>query len=101
VPSEWYDNFPNTILESFAFKKCVVATNIGSLKEIVIDKETGLLFELKNIEDLKEKIKLLFDNERLPVSYGGKAYEKLMQDFSADMHYTKLIELFNKIITSY
>ena len=32
VPSEWYDNFPNTILESFAFRKCVVATNIGSLK---------------------------------------------------------------------
>ena len=44
VPSEWYDNFPNTILESFAFKKCAIATNTGSLKELVIDNETGLLF---------------------------------------------------------
>ena len=27
VPSEWYDNFPNVILESFAYKKAVIATD--------------------------------------------------------------------------
>ena len=35
VPSEWYDNFPNVILESFAYKKAVIATDFGSLPELV------------------------------------------------------------------
>ena len=72
VPSEWYDNFPNTILESFAFKKCAIATNTGSLKELVIDNETGLLFRIKDIPDLKSKIAYLFGNETICQNLGGK-----------------------------
>jgi hypothetical protein len=43
VPSENYDNFPNTVLESFAFRKPVIATNLGSLRETIIHEETGIV----------------------------------------------------------
>jgi glycosyltransferase involved in cell wall biosynthesis len=101
VPSEWYDNFPNTILESFAFKKCVIATNTGSLKELVIDNETGLLFKSKDIPDLKSKIAYLFGNESICQNLGENAFNKLMNEYSAQEHYTKLINLFKKVIENY
>ena len=51
VPSECYDNFPNTVLESYAYKKPVIASNLGSLKDMVVDTETGLLFNVKDAVD--------------------------------------------------
>ena len=98
VPSEWYDNFPNTILESFAFKKCVVATNTGSLKEIVIDNETGLLFKLKDAGDLREKLEYLFSNETICRQLGENAFRKLTDEYSANLHYCSLIKLFGQVV---
>jgi glycosyltransferase involved in cell wall biosynthesis len=101
VPSEWYDNFPNTILESFAFKKCVIATNIGSLKEIVIDNETGLLFKIREVADLKNKIAYLFCNKAISQNLGENAFNMLNKQFSEDKHYSQLINLFEQVIENY
>ena len=98
VASEWYDNFPNTILESFAFRKCVIATNTGSLKEIVIDNETGLLFSLKDIMDLRKKVEYLFRNETICRQLGENAFNKLNNEYSENRHYCALINLFNQVI---
>ena len=48
IPSIWYDNLPNTALESFQYSKPVIASNIGSLPELVIDGENGYLFNPAN-----------------------------------------------------
>ena len=45
VPSQWYEGFPMVILEAYACGTPVIASRIGSLKEIVQHNRTGLLFE--------------------------------------------------------
>ena len=45
------DNFPNTILESFAFGTPVVAFNTGGIKDLV-SKKTGYLANYKSVNDL-------------------------------------------------
>ena len=94
MPAEIYDNFPNTVLESYAFKKCVLATNVGSLKEIVTDNETGVLFDLKDVVSLKQKLDDLFGNKQKCIELGLNAFNKLNRDYSAEKHYQKLIQLF-------
>jgi glycosyltransferase involved in cell wall biosynthesis len=42
VPSLWYEGFPMAIVEAFACATPVIASNIGSLPEIVEDGATGL-----------------------------------------------------------
>lgn len=101
VPSEWYDNFPNTLLESFAFKKCAIATNTGSLKELVIDNETGLLFKLKDVEDLRSKVTQLLNNEALCRELGSNAFDMLNKEYSSEVHYTKLNNLFSHVVENY
>jgi len=95
VPSLWYENLPNTVLESYAFKKCVIATNIGSLKYVVKDKETGLLFEHSNIYDLARKAEYLFEFENEALQMGRKAWEEAKNVYGANAHYEKLMEVFS------
>src|SRR5262249_16697022 len=101
VPSEWYDNFPNTVLESFAFKKCVVATDTGSLRELVVSNETGFLFRLKDARDLADKIACLFNDMGLCRNLGENAFSRLNSEYSAEKHYDTLINLFAATIAKY
>lgn len=97
TPSEWYDNLPNAILESYAMKKCVVATKIGSLTENIIDGETGLLFEYKNVDNLRGKVKYLFDNPYEAMRMGENARKKIDTKFSVKKHIDSLLETFIEV----
>ena len=98
VPSEWYDNLPNSILESYAMHKCVVATNVGSLTENILDKKTGLLFNYKDAEDLKAKITYLFEHPEKAKEYGEMARRQIDTKFSIENHVNQLNEVFNKVV---
>lgn len=98
VPSEWYDNFPNAILESFAFKKPVVATNIGSLPELVVDGETGLLFKYADENDLAKKLECLFSNKQFACDMGMRAFTKVLTQYGPQTHYDRLISLFRNVV---
>lgn len=98
VPSEWYDNFPNVILESFAYKKAVIATDFGSLPELVVNNETGLTFKYADINDFKKKIKYMFEHPSETKKMGDIAYNRMISMYSPTQHYNQLIKLFNQII---
>ena len=62
VPSVWYENQPNVIIESFAYGKPVVCSNVGGMAEMVRDGVDGLLFKPNDPYDLRRKIEYLLDN---------------------------------------
>ena len=95
IPSIWYDNLPNTALESFRFSKPVIASNIGSLPELVEDGVNGYLFTPGNSMELAEQIRLLDLDERVE-QMGKASNERLASNFSPEVHYERLIGLFHK-----
>lgn len=95
VPSIWYENLPNTILEGFAYGKPVIATNIGSLTETIKNGENGFLFEVGNIKQIKDSI-LALDDDYLVKKFGQNNINIINEKYSADQHYSKLMEIFNK-----
>ncbi|MEO5893949.1 MAG: glycosyltransferase family 4 protein [Ferruginibacter sp.] len=100
VPSETYDNFPNSILESYAYKKAVIATDLGSLKEMVIDSETGLLFKVQDEQDLQQKAAFLLESPALCEQYGASGYNKLQSEYGPEKHYQKLMGVFNSMVNN-
>ena len=96
IPSIWYDNLPNTALESFQYSKPVIASNIGSLPELVIDGVNGYLFEPGNADDLKTKIELLDDDEKIK-AMGTKSRSRLEDRFAPKTHYDLLMSVFEKV----
>lgn len=97
IPSIWYDNLPNTALESFQYAKPVIAANIGSLPELVQDGYNGYLFTPGDAQELAEKIRRL-DDDGLAAEMGANGRKKLEDQFSPSAHYASLMQLFERII---
>ena len=94
IPSIWYDNLPNTALESFQYSKPVIASNIGSLPELVIDGVNGYLFEAGNADDLRAKIELLDGDGAKIREMGANSRGRLEDRFAPKRHYDALMKLF-------
>jgi glycosyltransferase involved in cell wall biosynthesis len=65
VPSRWYENSPNVILEAQAFKVPIVATRLGGMAELVRDEIDGLLFELNDAQDLARQLQRGLEDREL------------------------------------
>lgn len=98
VPSEWYDNFPNAILESFAFAKPVIATDFGSLPELVKDGVTGLTFPYGDSNALGQCALRMVENPDEAKRMGENALEAVQTAYSAATHYKALMEVLNSVI---
>lgn len=96
IPSIWYDNLPNTALESFQYSKPVIASNIGSLPELVVDGVNGFLFEAGNDEVLAETIKKFDDNKRV-LKMGAESRKRLETQFAPQAHYEALMKVFDSV----
>ena len=97
VPSEWYDNFPNVVLESFGFKKAVISSDCGSLTEPVADGVTGLNFHVGDAMDLRCKVALLAGDADLARRLGENAWQRVTTEYAPETHYKKLIDLFTSL----
>jgi glycosyltransferase involved in cell wall biosynthesis len=98
VPSEWYETFGLTIVESFACGKPVIGADIGGITEL-INPETGLLFQPGNSEDLTEKIEYFLSHPSLLKEMGLKARQFVHTNLSPTKHYEKIMSLYRKLTT--
>jgi len=65
VPSVWYENSSNTILEAFAHRTPVIASDLGGMAELVKDGVNGLRFAPGDASSLAAKLRQLIDNPGL------------------------------------
>jgi glycosyltransferase involved in cell wall biosynthesis len=77
-----YEGSPNTVLEAMACGLPVIASDIMGNNELVIDNDTGLLFDLSHPTALKEKIDLLIRNRAIGAAMGQKARQRAESCFS-------------------
>ncbi|MEW6570930.1 MAG: glycosyltransferase family 4 protein [Nitrospirota bacterium] len=98
LPTECYENAPLAVLEAFANGKPVIGANIGGIPEMVIGEETGLLFEPGNHEDLRQKINYLLNNPSKVLEMGRNARQKVEKEYNAELHYQRLIALYEKVL---
>jgi glycosyltransferase involved in cell wall biosynthesis len=98
VPSECYENNPRSIIEAFALGKPVIASRIGGIPEIVKEGETGLTFEPGDAQDLVAQIKILLASDSKIEGLGRKARKFVEDNFSSEMYYKNLLEVYRKVI---
>jgi glycosyltransferase involved in cell wall biosynthesis len=98
LPSEWYDPSPYVVLQSFSYGKPVIASNIGGLKDLIINNENGLLFEPGNSNELSESIKKLIIDKKLIKKMGENARRILEYKNNPKRYYSNTMEVFNNLI---
>jgi glycosyltransferase involved in cell wall biosynthesis len=100
VPSEWEENQPYSVLESYALGKPVVASNIGGIREIVRSGETGLLFKTGDARDFESKVLKLWGKPELIRKMGKNARKFVAGQFNGELHYSKLNQIYKNLIKS-
>ncbi|MEJ2628680.1 MAG: glycosyltransferase family 4 protein, partial [bacterium] len=98
MPSEWYENAPFVIYESFAMGKPVIGSDLGGIPELIEHGKTGLIFKARNVEMLAAKINFLLDSDHRILAYGKRARQKAEKQFSPDIHYKKIMEKYNRML---
>lgn len=99
IPSEILESYGNVILESFAFQKIVIISDLLGLKNEVINSKSGLVFPHGNVSKLTESIgKLLVDEEyKKQLEENASQYVKA---FSFENHFKQLEKIYNTVLNS-
>jgi glycosyltransferase involved in cell wall biosynthesis len=96
VPSEWYENLPLAVMESFALGVPVVASRIGGLPEMVFSGETGLLCEPGAVEDFASAIAWLARNPDECRRMGANARRFAEREYGPETHYARIMEAYGR-----
>jgi glycosyltransferase involved in cell wall biosynthesis len=99
VPSEWWENNPMSIIESNSVGLPVIGANVGGIPEIIIDGETGYLFEMKNVDHLTRviaKANSLSTEEYATIS--SNAVKFALDQFNKEQNIKRLVDFYNQMI---
>ena len=97
MPSIWYETFGRTMIEAFAVGVPVIASDIGAMKEIVVDGCNGLHFEVGNVSSLLAKVTLLDGNPDLRQRLGQQARETFQEKYTMEKNYELLWNIYESL----
>lgn len=93
TPSTIKESFCLVALEAMLSEKPVIASDLGALKEVVKNNETGFLFDVNSAESLEEKISTLIENKSLRLEFGLRGKQRALNKFTLERY----INQFEKI----
>jgi glycosyltransferase involved in cell wall biosynthesis len=88
-----------SLIEAQFCGKPVVATDVGGVKDIVIDNETGFLVKAGDAAALAGRLKLLIENEGLRKEMGMKAEAFAEENFSKQKEVENYKQLYQNLLT--
>ena len=96
-PSHAYETMGKSILESYAWGRPVVASDLGSRRELVKDGITGMLFPVGDAHKLAETISLLTRHPELATRMGEAGRRLVQNHHRPEDHYSELLGLYKKL----
>jgi glycosyltransferase involved in cell wall biosynthesis len=98
-PSHAYETLGKSILESYAFARPVVASDLGSRREFVEHGVTGLLYPPGDRDQLAHSIGFLFDRPDLVQKMGASAQVRVKLNHGPEQHLEKLIGIYSRLVS--
>ncbi|MGN6830638.1 glycosyltransferase [Paucibacter sp. M5-1] len=95
LPSQWYENAPMSVLESFGFGKPVIGAAIGGIPELVRDGVTGWTFEPGNVQALAGLLSRAVAMPATRLAEAGRAGRAMVEtEFTKDRYRAAMLELY-------
>jgi glycosyltransferase involved in cell wall biosynthesis len=97
-PSHAYETFGKSILESWAYGRAVIASDLGSRRELVRHGENGLLYPVGNDEQLAAAIHALYSDPPRALAMGRSGYELVKREYSPQRHYEGIMRIYEDLV---
>jgi glycosyltransferase involved in cell wall biosynthesis len=99
VPSEWYENYPFSVLEAMACGKVVIGADIGGIPEQIHHARTGFLFTSGDVSDLaKRMLEFMKLSPEVRLKMGHQARLKIERQNNEASHVDALLSLYKRLI---
>ena len=99
-PSLWYEGLPRTIIESFASGTPVIASDLGSMTELVRNGKNGRLFEAGKPAELARQVEEIFDQRSLLSDLRKGAREEFLRTYTAERNYPMLMMAYQRALAA-
>lgn len=95
--SRW-EGFGLVLAEYMYAKKAIIATNVDAIPNVVIDKETGFLVDVDNVDQVVEYVYRIYNEGYIREQLIEKAYQRVNEKFTIDRVIEDHIKLFNDLV---
>jgi glycosyltransferase involved in cell wall biosynthesis len=93
-----YEPFGIVLLEAMAAKTPVISSDIPAVQGLVIQNQTGLLFEKGSVDDLVESLLCMLSSEELRAQLAENAFEHIKKNFNWKDVAKKTIEVYEEVL---
>ena len=98
LPSEWYENAPMSVMESYALGRPVIGADIGGIPELIQVDKTGAIFESANVDALAlvmQQFKALPDSRIQEMGRQGR--EWVEAEFTDNRYRERMLALYKSM----
>lgn len=92
------ENQPMCILEAMAYGLAIVATDVGSIPNMIHDRENGLLINKDKPESLVAALVEIMENPDLRERLGQQARADHLEDYSMQQYAAKVNQLYHNLL---
>jgi glycosyltransferase involved in cell wall biosynthesis len=93
-PSTYKEGLSNSLLEGMSVGLAVVSSNVSSVRTVITDKETGLLFEPGNTTELASGLTYLLKSPAMAKKLGLNARTRVLAEYNIEKTVEKYVEVF-------
>lgn len=95
--ASYMEGFPMSVLEGYAYGVPLISTPVGGIVDVLKDGENALVFAFGSVEQLTEKLRLLFTDTELRDRLSAASYELAEKVFSPKQVEASLEKLYNEL----
>ena len=98
LPS-YREGLPKCLLEASALGLPIVTTNVIGCRDAIINKKTGLLAKVKNVNSLVSKLSFLIKNKNIRSKYGKNGRDFAIKNFDLNIVIKKNLDIYSNLIS--
>lgn len=98
-PSYANEGVPQSVLQALAMERPVIAADVGAIKEVVIDNETGFLISPRRVDEIVAKVGILYKNRELGKAFGKNGRNLVERSYSFEIMLDKVESLYERLFT--
>jgi glycosyltransferase involved in cell wall biosynthesis len=99
LTSDW-EGLPNVVLEALAAGVPVVATDVGGVRELLIDGVTGYVVPRQNLPTLVDRVVGMLNDQDFRTACGQRGREYAQSNFSISVMVGRTVVLYNTLLRS-
>ena len=92
------ESFGVAAVEAMACEIPVIASSVGGLKEVIVDKETGYLVPKKDHKEIAKYLKKLILDKNLRTPLGENGRKRVLENYNWDSNVKYMIKIYEEII---